>query len=324
MKAPPGMVSPAEVLERTKLRPFRAERIGFFVTELSSEAVVTSVYEKAVNILLAEGLLLSIVANLDQMSALSIQVPALFKVESNFPGRHSVHPREGARVLLQKKCLIMDDTIIDLNMATLWQGDLSHQNIEAFRPDRIRLLERILSARGKEGGLLEIIASGPAGNVYGQRARVALRSVFTTESPPVLCGLAPLVGLGPGFTPSGDDFLSGVLLGEKILLTAKQQAVKTAEGWELTRECRVEKSEIEARLEKTSPGGRTLLWQALRGRFPCYLTEAARGISGARSAEQMQKAVECAVDHGETSGTDALAGLLWYFKYTFDFFKIPL
>ncbi len=292
---------------------FPAERIGFFVPKISHRATVASLYEKAVNIITEEGLLVSLVASLEKMSSLSIQVPALFPAESGLLAGCGYRLAEGATANLEEQCLTVEEAIIDWSRAEQWRGEFGVEKVEAVTPDRIKLLEQALIARGKEGGLLGIFTAESAQNPHLTRAKRVLRSISARKglrkSLPVLSPLAELVGLGPGFTPSGDDFLAGALLGERILVGADEGK------W--IRQCGIEKPGIEARLQRTSPGGRTLLWQSLQGHFPYYLLEAVRGIAASRGAGQMREAVERAAAHGETSGTDALVGLVWYLKYRF-------
>ncbi|MFW5728837.1 MAG: DUF2877 domain-containing protein, partial [Spirochaetota bacterium] len=145
--------------------------------------------------------------------------------------------------------------------------------------------------------------------------------------------LGSLVGLGIGFTPSGDDFLAGVLLAAALF--DGSGAISQAE-----------RRQIAANLGRTTPGGRTLLWLALQGSFPAYLLEfaaavvtavaAAVGTAGERSRRaggaglerhgrgdgggsagalrRLRHACETAFRHGETSGMDAISGFTWYLQ----------
>jgi hypothetical protein len=118
--------------------------------------------------------------------------------------------------------------------------------------------------------------------------------------PPRFRRLSQLIGLGPGFTPSGDDFIAGALAGERMSQIFGQPGFA------------IDKGELRTSLCKTNDAGKTLLWQALQGHFPCYLTEAVKGLSRAGGPHDLARVVSRATVHGETSGTDALAGLLWY------------
>ena len=139
-------------------------------------------------------------------------------------------------------------------------------------------------------------------------------------------GLGALVGLGIGFTPSGDDFLAGALLAERLL--DREAIIPEAD-----------RRAIAANLGKTTPGGRTLLWLALQGSFPAYLMEfaeavaaaaavtpggiagsASEGIAPARAPDAaargdfnpvVREACATAFRHGETSGMDAISGFTW-------------
>jgi hypothetical protein len=305
-----------------KYRHFEAERVGIFVTNLSRHGSVASIYDKAVNILMEKGLLLSLVASLEQMSAMSIQLTKLFKEDSSPSGERRFDLNEGTKASLGAKCFVVKDLIIDFSRARPWSGELGPRDYQAFSISRIELLEEALLSYGKEGGLLDILDSARAVNPYAAAAMRVLRSVSGSGNSvekrrSILGGLSGLVGLGPGFTPSGDDFLSGVLLGEHILSAAQRRAHSATIEGECTRVLCPQRPEFQSKLDSTNSGGKTLLWQALKGHFPYYLLEAARGISTSNNSDEMGNTVERAVAHGETSGTDALVGLCWFFKNAF-------
>jgi hypothetical protein len=140
-----------------------------------------------------------------------------------------------------------------------------------------------------------------------------------------------------GFTPSGDDFLAGALLGHALAarLTAVGDAQAGGTAAERARAQRVAEESpapdprdeaVHHALARTTPGGCTLLWLALHGRFPSYLLELARTVAAAASRrphppEQprpaspelraLREAALRAFGHGETSGQDAVTGLIW-------------
>ena len=62
---------------------------------------------------------------------------------------------------------------------------------------------------------------------------------------------------------------------------------------------------VRGRLRGTTLGGATLLGLALDGSFPSYMCEFVDGLR-----VSLPRAVIRAVRHGETSGTDALAGFV--------------
>jgi hypothetical protein len=295
-------------------RRFQAQKTGYFVDQVSCKGTVVSLYEKAVNILLEERLLVSLVAGPWQMTGLSIEVPALFRPSSAVPDGLEYILRPGARMDRRQSCLFILETQIDLSRAERWRGVPPLPSAEVLSPARIETLEASLAACGRKGGLLAAVLPGSADNPFAARTRRILNAVSCTGRPPVLRGLSPLVGCGPGFTPSGDDFLCGVLLGERLVPAAGEAGTDSLRRCEGLRVSHEDRSGIRARLERTSRGGATLLWQALQGHFPGYLVDTAEGLSCPGSQEELVKVVGRAAGHGETSGSDALAGLLWYLK----------
>jgi Protein of unknown function (DUF2877) len=116
------------------------------------------------------------------------------------------------------------------------------------------------------------------------------------EVPPEPAKIAPLIGLGPGLTPSGDDVLGGVLVALSVL-----GCTRLRDGlW------RVVHSAIN---ERTTPISRA------------HLAAAAEGLGGAQLHEVLRVIMTGASEHipaacaalgrvGHTSGWDALAGAL--------------
>lgn len=107
-----------------------------------------------------------------------------------------------------------------------------------------------------------------------------------------------LIGLGPGFTPAGDDFCTGLLLARQLGNTPLSSSEREA---------------ILERLPGTTAGGATILRHALSCSFPFYLTEICAILANPDSDPEhcSLAAWEKAAQHGHSSGIDALAGLLW-------------
>lgn len=139
-------------------------------------------------------------------------------------------------------------------------------------------------ARRTAGGGADPAGGGP----FVRRAATLLREQ----------GAAALVGLGPGLTPAGDDFLSGMLL-------ARDMADRTDAGSATP----LDRTAINAALRRTVPAGASLLRLALAGYPPVYQTS----IVDALAAGDVETAVAHALAHGHSSGLDALAGFLFVF-----------
>jgi hypothetical protein len=270
------------------------------VPRIIRKATVVSVYGRAANILLGDGLLLSLVAGQEQMSSLAVAVPELFE--------GGAFLREGSAAGRTGGGILAGDTWIDLGTAEPWSG-LAAQAAMEVGGETIRMLEDSLRELGKAQGLLPAVVSGLPANRFADRARGVLRAACAQGSPSVPAGLSGLVGLGPGFTPAGDDFLCGALLGERLSRPIASPGRSGRRLWR--RQLWAGGQELEKRLGRTNSAGKTLLWLALRGHFPGYLLQAARELLAAGGPAQMRAAVRRAAAHGESSGSDALAGLLW-------------
>jgi hypothetical protein len=272
--------------------------VGSFVLRSSGQGAVVSVHPGAVNVLIEEGLLLSFVAHRRDLTALAVLAPELVEAR----------PSVGAAVTRRGDALQVGGTQVPLAGVPVWRGRLHRRDLGSAHPGLAALLGSALQASGKPGGLLGLLGPGGAaeahgrGNPFAERTAAVLRRAAEANDSATLPGLEALVGLGPGFTPSGDDFLTGALLGERAAHLAGREAP------------RIDAGAIAARIDRSSAGGRTLLWLALRGSFPAYLLAAWRALSRARTPEAVRAAVVEAAAHGETSGTDALVGLRWYLQ----------
>jgi len=291
---------------------YKAEIKGTFTDDFSGKAVVASVYSKAVNILLPSGLLISIVRSKDELSALSVLVPELFSADMAVSGLL----KPGMDVNITTSTISIGNIAINFGNAQMWEGLIKPEGYKLEA--RIRtLLEEALIKYGKRGGLLGVIDSNSSLNIFEKKALDVLINALESISPvcasgsPFLYGISGLVGLGAGFTPSGDDFISGAILGEE--LAEKTLSSVETEGNKVPS---IDRMSIERTLKKTSYGGRTLLWQILRNRFPFYMVKFAGSLL-TDDPREITASVSRTVSYGETSGTDFLTGFLWYFKNVF-------
>jgi hypothetical protein len=286
---------------------FAARRTGVLVHSLSGEGNVVSVYPKAINIRCGQGLLVSLIENVEHMTALSLHVPSYFGT----PGQEA---QAGALVRIEKGRLRLNGLCIDFAGGTLWGGSLIPGSVRDFSLSKTAMFRQALLQQGKRGGLLGLIQTSEEKNPFVEKAAQTLREILCkAQNGSHLRDLSHLVGLGPGLTPSGDDFIAGVLLGEKVvsLRTAAQQKAQRGDR-EAVIPFKVNKRAVWQSLTRTNDAGRTLLFQTLRGYFPSYLIQVVKNLGKAQKVEQITEAVGMAVSNGETSGTDALVGLLFY------------
>lgn len=292
--------------ERARILP---TLVGAGVPRLTGGGEVVSAFSGAVNIRHAKGFLVSLIKETRAMTSLSVCLPDLFrKREKPLLG--------GERVRFERRRMVTKEFVVDFQGRPTWQGTLTRNDVRGIRASKGSLLREALLLKGRDGGFLGLLRGDATNNPFAAKAMEVLSRAQSASSRAArLRLLSGLVGLGPGSTPSGDDFIAGVLLGEEtlnLLLSREPKAVadrqETVIPWSL------EKEELWVAMGKTSDAGKTLLWQALQGSFPEYLIQTVRSVSDAQGKQEIVDAVERAVGRGATSGTDALVGFVFCFE----------
>ena len=286
--------------------------VGAGVPHLSGWGEVVSAFPGAVNARHSQGLLVSLIEETRAMTYLSVCLPALFRKQ-----KKRLVP--GERVRFDGDRLVTEGLVVDLLGRPAWQGELTLRDVDGWNASTVPLLRKALLLKGRDGGLLGVLRGGEPRNPFVARAVKALSEVQRAPSRTVgREALSGLVGLGPGSTPSGDDFIAGVLLGGEVLrLLRRKEAKAVADRRETMIPWAMVKEGTRVAMDRTNDAGKTLLWQALQGRFPNYLIETVRSVSEARGSRDIADAVERAVGRGATSGTDALTGLLFSLERSF-------
>jgi hypothetical protein len=108
------------------------------------------------------------------------------------------------------------------------------------------------------------------------------------------------IGLGSGFTPSGDDFLTGLLAALRCFAPGQgsfQQVML----------------DIRRLIHRTTLPSFFMLKAALDGCYPEYLARVLESLSSGRP-ERVGSSLRLLLGTGATSGEDMLAGLIVYMK----------
>jgi hypothetical protein len=201
---------------------------------------------------------------------------------------------------------------IALTGAAPWDGALRADDVGGLALHRTDTLARMLCRHGRPGGMLGLYAGETATSPLLRSTIVSLRADMGRLQE----RLGHLVGFGIGLTPSGDDFLTGVLLADCLVTYADS-----------VHHLPIARQQIAAALEHTNSAGRTLLWQALQGIFSASLLAFARCFSGAQAATgtqmgnddaELERCLVQVLEHGHTSGTDTVVGFLWYLERVTD------
>ena len=292
----------------SKLDICRPEETGALIFGLDETGSIVSVFDKAVNIRISDRRLVSIVRHTHAMTPMSIHCPRkLLDSKKAFL-------RVGSQVRFQHGTLTMEVFQLDLRLSKQFEGHPVAVNPMEMDVSKTDLFERVLHFVGRRDGLLGITRTGESRNAFTEKGRQIFQKLTSGNRSQIAYHLAEFTGLGPGFTPSGDDLICGFLLGETLTQAECQrfpQASSYKEHLTLTQK---EKAILWQAADSTSDAGRTLIWMALKGRFPRFLYLAADALTTADTAKEMLAMVTTATQCGHTSGTDALTGLLLYFK----------
>ncbi len=293
-----------------RIRNLRPDEVGQLVCELKEEGCVVSIYDKAVNILLYKGVLVSLVVGPEQMTPMSVRCPDLFKHINS--GQVKLLVGDLSRIDPDR--MVIAGLKIDLERVNRFQGIADPDRMGGLDPTKISTFGKTLCLLGRKGGLLGLIDATLADNPFVTQGLLLRDGLLSSQPSRRVDSLTKFVGLGTGFTPSGDDLICGFLLGEKMVAFSHGsdgRPVREPQPSILTEE---EKIGIWEAAANTNEGGRTLIWMALKGGFPAFLLDTVKGVAKAKGPADMFRVVNAAVNHGHTSGTDALVGLLLYFR----------
>ncbi|MYW69791.1 DUF2877 domain-containing protein [Streptomyces sp. SID8379] len=164
-------------------------------------------------------------------------------------------------------------------------------------------LERLNDAHGARGGML---GAAPGAGLMEQAVARALddgrtrllAAVRARDVPGIRAGVLSLLGLGPGLTPAGDDFLGGLAL------------VAALPGSALAHLTPVLRDVLPAHLGRTTDLSHATLFEAVEGRVRGDLIDVLRELADTtRPPQALHVPARKVLAVGHTSGSDTLSGL---------------
>ena len=169
--------------------------------------------------------------------------------------------------------------------------------------DAARLLHDQLQAVGEPRGLGRLLTPADSDDAVIARARPharALEAACMADDPTVMIVEGrPLLGLGGGLTPSGDDYLGGLLFGWRLIGRRRELHAWDAAAAQLAADAAALTHPISARLFADLAAGEG--WAPLHDLVKALAAgESERALQAARHLTTV----------GQTSGWDVLAGLL--------------
>jgi hypothetical protein len=259
---------------------------------LTSEAVLIGMFERAVNLLIGESILTLVLPEL-QNGPFHLVVPLLPDLRitplslKNLP-----------------KGLQIGDVLLNISSTTrIWEPKPNWESV-VLHSDMLTTIKDYI--------LAEILpkkqfSASPFGELFKGDDIPLLANLWqglcSSDEARLATAVSKIAGLGPGLTPSGDDFLSGVMLA----IHALKEPPGGLPGVELCR-----------RIYETAAGRTTHLSRA-------FLQSAASGLCDERwhrfldaisagDRSELQDSLRCILSFGATSGFDTLSGFLWMFE----------
>jgi hypothetical protein len=197
------------------------------------------------------------------------------------------------------------DVALDLSAARSWRPAVTHVTRESL-PTIVAGTRRLAGARAADApadGFGALLAgAAPAFPLAGAvSAARALAEACAADDPSAAARAAePLIGLGPGLTPAGDDYVGGAFFARVLLGAAGSRDVA---GW-TTAAARVRALAA----ERTHPISAALLSDLLAGEGHGPLHELAGALIGNASLATALAAARRLTALGHSSGWDMLAG----------------
>jgi hypothetical protein len=273
--------------------------LGYAVPRGSFEAEVHSVFTSAVNLRLVRRyrlLTLLTVEQADLPQGIRLNSPQGFSFEGLRTGE-KLPCRDG--ILHCEQASLM----IDLRPAKRWKCDLP--SLAADMNDASTLIAWQTVKRVLDERRVRAATGLPAGQVTAARKMddsvsnlVAATSRYDLSATKVV---SMLIGLGPGLTPSGDDFLVGYLAGLWCAAREMPERMRFLTGLE---------NAIIRLSRQTNDISRTYLVHAARGQVSSRLENLAIAVCQGECSDRLLEVADEALDVGDTSGMEAVSGLL--------------
>jgi hypothetical protein len=202
--------------------------------------------------------------------------------------------------------LVVDDWVFDLSEAGLWAVEDLHDGLSRGKMrENFFILKRQMAGKGYPEGLGGLLADRNP-DVYLVKAAAKVlpqlyEAIRSLDQVGVYRSAQSLVGLGPGLTPSGDDFLSGFMLSlfwgtralaidMKGILQCNQEIVRAAKG-------------------RTNLISYTQLLYAAKGQGAEHIYRLIKALYYGENGEELKEAINQVLKLGSTSGSDVIAGI---------------
>jgi hypothetical protein len=215
--------------------------------------------------------------------------------------------RPGMPAWFSESELRVGELQVGLDGAVLWEPRPDWEKLEAHRAviaDQLPLLRALALRQAPPNSLLCLFHSFPYDKFTGASkvtftalvsAAAQLRSGWQGDNSKLHSGVTRLAGLGNGLTPSGDDFLAGVMLWAWLAHAAREPFCHSL---------------LEAAAPRTTTLSAALLRSAASGECSAPWHRLLEALADSDQGQWLA-ATDDIMSLGNTSGADTLAGFLW-------------
>lgn len=291
-------------------------------------AKVHSVFDRGFCIQFGKSPLIDVIKKSSYISPTSILIR-----DPGIGGFKSIGLEEGMRIEVIKSSLIFGDDLLKINFdkASAWfsprlpkYGDLVSSSSISLN---LRILRDIIYTSPSREGLVPLLENvelhgpmqfflKPQKQTLSERARphidMLMWGLYGGDLNMAVAGASAILGLGPGLTPSCDDFLAGLILsltlGGKLLLKKRKK--------ELEFYRKVSAQICRAAKEKTTVYSQNLLNHAGSGEGPRAVVELVHGVM-TKDPNELATISKTVIGMGETSGADIAIGVYYGIRFLF-------
>ena len=282
---------------------------------MSFSGVIHSIFHHACNVSLEGDALLTLVSSEkgNPAQGIRLKTPPTFTFLNQLRVGQSVACRGG---ILR---ISGSDLSVDLRTASLWHIDLKALRVDLRQRDTARAwvaawLE--LAKHRNRNGISAMIAGTPLPRhnpvispgietLVDRAVQTVPALIGATRNRQVdvaITAVRPLIGLGPGLTPSGDDFIVGYLAGLWSTTgshSSRLRFMSSLGAW------------LSQAAADTNAISCTYIKSAVNGHVSEPIATLAQRFGQANSMDSVREATRTALQVGNTSGTDGVLGLLF-------------
>jgi hypothetical protein len=314
-------MNPASILE--------AKVIGYKALKslrgAKKTARVHSVFDRGFYIKIGRNLI-SVIKNEDFISPTSIVISALYD-----RGFRSLGIEEGTKIGVNGDNMVFEDKALTIRLgksANWFSPPVPKQSalLDLIKVSlNLRILRDVIYTCPSREGLVPLLENvelygptqlflKPQRPALSEKARPSIETLmwglFSGDQNMVITRALEILGLGPGLTPSGDDFLAGLILS----LTVGGKVLRGSNKSELGFYRKVSANICKLAKEKTTIYTQTLLSQARSGEGPKAVVELIHALL-TKDPNQVATSAKTVISMGETSGADIAIGIYYGIRF---------